>query len=103
MFVNIAGGLSVSEPAADLGVVAAIASSLRNRPVRSGTAVFGEIGLGGEVRGTTQAGLRVKEASQLGFTTCVVPKSNCPVSVDKGACELVGVGSIEEALEALLG
>ena len=103
VFVNIAGGLSVNEPAADLGIVAAIASSLRNRPVREGTAVFGEVGLGGEVRGITQAELRVKEASQLGFTTCLVPKSNCPVSVDSGACELVGVGSVEEALEALIG
>ena len=97
------GGLSVNEPAADLGIVAAIASSLRNRPVREGTAVFGEVGLGGEVRGITQAELRVKEASQLGFTTCLVPKNNCPGSVDSGACELVGVGSVEEALEALIG
>ena len=76
VFVNIAGGLTVNEPAADLGVVAAVASSLRNRPVRSGTAVFGEVGLAGEVRGTTQAALRIKEASQLGFTRCVMPASN---------------------------
>jgi DNA repair protein RadA/Sms len=103
VFVNIAGGLAVSEPAADLGVVAAIASSLRNQPIREGTAVFGEIGLGGEVRGTTQAGLRIKEASQLGFSRCVVPKSNCEVSVEGSACELIGVGSVEEALEALMG
>ena len=103
VFVNIAGGLSVNEPAADLGVVAAIASSLRNQPVREGTAMFGEIGLGGEVRGTTHAGLRVKEASQLGFARCVLPKSNCPVSADADACELVGVRTVEEALEALIG
>ena len=102
VFVNIAGGLTVSEPAADLGVVAAVASSLRNRPVRAETAVFGEVGLAGEVRGTPQAGLRVKEASQLGFSRCVMPASAAVVSTDAG-CELVGVSTVEEALEELIG
>ena len=102
VFVNIAGGLTVSEPAADLGVVAAVASSLRNRPVRAETAVFGEVGLAGEVRGTPQAGLRVKEASQLGFSRCVLPASATVVSTDAG-CELVGVSTVEEALEELIG
>ena len=102
VFVNIAGGLTVSEPAADLGVVAAVASSLRNRPVRAETAVFGEVGLAGEVRGTPQAGLRVKEASQLGFSRCVLPASAAIVSTDAG-CELVGVSTVEEALEELIG
>ena len=77
VFLNMAGGLTVNEPAADLGVVAAVASSLRNRPVRSGTAVFGEVGLAGEVRGTTRASLRLREAAQLGFTRCVMPAGNC--------------------------
>ena len=62
VFVNVAGGLTVNEPAADLGILAAVASSLRNRPVRSDTAMFGEVGLAGEVRGTPQAALRIKEA-----------------------------------------
>ena len=101
VFVNIAGGLTVSEPAADLGVVAAVASSLRNRPVRAETAVFGEVGLAGEVRGTPQAGLRVKEASQLGFSRCVMPATSNVRSTDT-ACELVGVSTVEEALEALI-
>ena len=102
VFLNIAGGLTVNEPAADLGVVAAVASSLRNRSVRSGTVVFGEVGLAGEIRGTTQAGLRVKEASQLGFTRCVMPRSNC-TDDQSAACEQVGVTTIEEALEELIG
>lgn len=103
VFVNIAGGLSVGEPAADLGVVAAVASSLRNRPIRPSTAMFGEVGLAGEVRGTTQAALRVKEASQLGFTKCVIPHSNCPASAETHDVELVGVRTVEEALEELIG
>ena len=77
VFVNVAGGMAVDEPAADLGIVAAVASSVRNRPIKPGTAVFGEVGLAGEVRGTSQAALRVREAAQMGFTRCVVPDGNC--------------------------
>jgi DNA repair protein RadA/Sms len=105
VFVNIAGGLQVSEPAADLSVAAAIASSLRNRPVAPATAVFGEIGLAGEVRGTTQASLRVREAAQLGFRRCVLPRANVDPAdralADAG-CELIGVGALGEALDVLL-
>ena len=101
VFVNIAGGLTVNEPAADLGVVAAVASSLRNKPVRPTTAVFGEVGLAGEVRSTPQAGLRVKEACQLGFSRCVMPASSSIPNPDP-ACELVGVSTVEEALEELI-
>ena len=111
VFVNVAGGLEVNEPAADLGVVAAVASSLRNRGVRPGTAIFGEVGLGGEVRGTTQADLRVREAAQLGFRRCVLPEANAVAAAEAAAsgadgatdagCKLVGVGSVEAALEAL--
>ena len=101
VFLNLAGGLVVNEPAADLGVVAAVASSLRNRAVRPGTAVFGEVGLAGEVRGTTRAGLRLREAAQLGFTRCVMPESNCAAAGGE-ACEQVGVSTVEGALEALI-
>ena len=73
VFVNVAGGMTVDEPAADLAVVAALASSVRNRPVRGSTALFGEVGLAGEVRGATQAALRVREAAQLGFTRVILP------------------------------
>ena len=76
VFVNVAGGFTVDERAADLGIVAAVVSSVRNRPVRAGTAVFGEVGLAGEVRATGQALLRVREAAQMGFTRCVVPAGN---------------------------
>src|SRR6187551_289244 len=76
VFVNVAGGMRLDEPAADLSVAAAVASSLRNRPVAPATAVFGEIGLAGEVRGITQAALRVREAAQLGFSRCIMPRAN---------------------------
>jgi DNA repair protein RadA/Sms len=105
VFVNIAGGMTIDEPAADLSVAAAIASSLRNRPVRPATAVFGELGLAGEVRGAAQAPLRIREAAQLGFTRCVVPRANLDGADRPGAdggLELVGVSTLGEALDALI-
>jgi DNA repair protein RadA/Sms len=105
VFVNIAGGMTVDEPAADLGVLAAIASSVRNRVVPTTTAVFGEVGLAGEVRAVTQAMLRVREAAQMGFAKCVVPQASLDAadrSETAGGCELVGVRTVQEALETLL-
>jgi len=102
VFVNVAGGIAVDEPAADLGVVAAVASSVRNRPVKASTAVFGEIGLAGEVRGVSQAALRVREAAQMGFTRCVVAHGNCAPEDTPDACEIVAVRNVSEALDALI-
>jgi DNA repair protein RadA/Sms len=102
VFVNVAGGMTVDEPASDLGVLAAIASSVRNRVIVPTTAVFGEVGLAGEVRGITQAALRVREASQMGFLRCVMPEANIDAGEAAGPCELVGVRTVGEALDALL-
>jgi DNA repair protein RadA/Sms len=101
VFVNVAGGLSVDEPAVDLGLIAAVGSSARNRPVMAHTAVFGEVGLAGEVRGITQAARRVREAVQMGFSRCILPRGNLDAP-DTGAdgCELVGVSNLDEALDA---
>jgi DNA repair protein RadA/Sms len=76
VFVNVAGGMTVDEPASDLAVLAAIASSVRNRVIPATTAMFGEVGLAGEIRGVTQAALRVREAAQMGFRRCVMPQAN---------------------------
>ena len=100
VFVSVAGGLEVDEPAADLGVAAAVASSFRNRPVPPHTVLFGEVGLGGEVRGAGQAGLRVREAAQMGFTRCLLPARNVPDDAPPGI-RLTGVHTLEEALERL--
>lgn len=102
VFVNVAGGIAVDEPAADLGVVAAVASSVRNRPIKASTAVFGEIGLAGEVRGVSQAALRVREAAQMGFSRCVVAQGNCAAEDAPEACEIVSVRNVSEALDALI-
>ena len=102
VFINVAGGMTVDEPAADLAVVAAVASSLRNRPIRPGTAVFGEIGLAGEIRGTSQASLRLREAAQMGFTRVVVPDGNVSRDEAPPGCEIVPVKHVGEALDELL-
>jgi DNA repair protein RadA/Sms len=102
VFVNVAGGMFVDEPASDLGIIAAIASSIRNRPIPATTATFGEVGLAGEVRGITQAGLRVREAVQMGFTRCLMPETNIDpadrIAADS-RCELVGLRTVAEALD----
>jgi DNA repair protein RadA/Sms len=104
VFVNVAGGMTVDEPASDLGVLAAIASSVRNRVIPATTAMFGEVGLAGEIRGIAQAPLRVKEAAQMGFRRCVLPEANIDPSDRQlaGSCELVPVRTVGEALDALL-
>ncbi|HEX7999314.1 MAG TPA: DNA repair protein RadA [Pyrinomonadaceae bacterium] len=101
VFVNIAGGLEVDEPAADLGVVASIASSFKNVPIDEHTAVFGEVGLTGEVRGALQAQARAREAQTLGFKKVVMPASNTTGLERLLGLRVVGVRSVEEALNEL--
>jgi DNA repair protein RadA/Sms len=102
VFINVAGGMTVDEPAADLAIVGAVASSLRNRPVQPRTAVFGEVGLAGEVRGTPQAALRLREAAQMGFTRIIVPEGNLALDEAPAGCEIVPVKHVGEAIDALL-
>src|SRR4026209_203167 len=101
VFVNIAGGLEVDEPAADLGVVTAIVSSFKNMTVDPHTAVFGEVGLTGEVRGAMQASVRAPEAQALGFKKIVMPASNVVGLERLLGVRVVGVKSVDEALEEL--
>jgi DNA repair protein RadA/Sms len=99
VFVNAAGGVRLDETAADLGVVAAIASSLTDTPLRQDTLVFGEVGLVGEVRAVSHPNVRLREAARHGFTRVVAPRST-NAEVPAGI-ELVGVRSVREALEQL--
>lgn len=98
-YVNIAGGLRITEPAIDLGIVMAIVSSFKNRPIDDKLLAFGEIGLSGEVRAVSMAENRVAEAKKLGFTTCIVPK-NCLEACKKvKGINIVGVSSVQDAME----
>ena len=101
IFVNVVGGLRISEPAVDLAIAVAIASSFRERVVPRDVAFIGEIGLGGELRAVGQIERRLREAAELGFTRCVVPRTGRrQVRVD--GIETVPCRSVVEALQTVL-
>ncbi len=97
-YVNIAGGMKISEPAIDLAIVLAIVSSFRNKPLAADMVAFGEVGLGGEVRAVSQAAARVAEAKKLGFAKCIVPAANLDAAKEIKGIELLAVKNISDAL-----
>jgi DNA repair protein RadA/Sms len=103
VFVNVAGGVRIEEPAVDLGIAASIASSIRDVPTDSQSVAVGEIGLGGEIRTISQIDKRVLEAKKLGFKRIVVPKNNLRGLKTDGEIKVVGVETVNQALEELLG
>ena len=98
-YVNIAGGLRITEPAIDLGIVMAVVSSFKNRPSDDKLIAFGDIGLSGEVRAVSMAENRVAEAKKLGFTTCIVPMSCLEACKKIKDIKVVGVSSVQDAME----
>ena len=99
VFINIVGGLKIVEPAADLGIIAAIVSSFREMPIDSKTFLFGEVGLSGEVRAVAQAEVRLKEASRIGFKNAIIPKGNAERLKNNFGLTVTGVKNVEEAIE----
>ena len=97
-YVNIAGGIRMNEPAADLGIVMAIASSYKNKPIAEDTIVFGEVGLSGEVRAVSMPEQRVAEAKKLGFKTCIVPSVTLKSIGKVDGIEVIGVSSVNQAM-----
>ncbi len=102
VYVNVVGGMHIDEPAIDLGIVAAVTSSLREVPVEPGLLVLGEVGLGGEVRGISQAELRIREAAKMGFKRCLLPERNLAKLEAIEGMELVGINEVGEALDVVL-
>ena len=101
VYINIAGGMSLTEPAADLALCAAVASSFRNRPTSSNWAVMGEVGLAGEVRAVAQAERRVAECMRLGFDHVLLPKSNLKNLRIPDGMQVTGVETVSQAIGAL--
>jgi DNA repair protein RadA/Sms len=101
IYLNVAGGLVIEEPATDLGVILAAVSCLKNRPVPPGMVTFGEVGLSGEIRSVSQALARVKEAASLGFETIILPRGNITLleKEDLPGVRLVGVQNIKDAID----
>lgn len=104
IFVNVAGGIKVEDPAADLAVVVAIASAFNEKLVVADTIVLGEVGLAGEIRSISQASLRINEAERLGFMRCVIPRNNFKNLAPRqsGRIELVPVSTVKETLDIAL-
>jgi DNA repair protein RadA/Sms len=98
IFINIAGGLQIDEPSADLAILMAVTSSFRNTPIPSDLVIFGEVGLAGEIRGVSDSENRVKEANKLGFKRIVLPASNSSAFKKNNDVRLIGVNSLEEAI-----
>jgi len=101
IFINVAGGIRIDEPAIDLGILATIASSFLNKPIQRNTVVFGEVGLSGEVRGVSQAETRMKEAVKMGFSRAILSKKSSKAMKTNPGIELIGISSIQDLLEVL--
>jgi len=103
VFVNVAGGVRIDEPAADLGMAVAIVSSLRDLPADSQAVVIGEVGLGGEIRRIHQLDRRVAEATKLGFKRIIVPSQSLSVPGIGAGVDIIEVGTVEQAIQAVMG
>ncbi|MCF8111802.1 MAG: DNA repair protein RadA [Desulfobacteraceae bacterium] len=101
IFMNVAGGVKISEPAVDLGIIAAVASSFIDRPVPEGMLLLGEVGLTGEVRGISHLMQRIAEVEKMGFTRCVVPKNSLKQAGSPDNIELIGIRRLAEVMEIL--
>jgi DNA repair protein RadA/Sms len=101
-YVNVVGGIKLNEPATDLGIIAAIASSFRDKEIDEGTVIIGEVGLAGEVRAVNFMEKRVNEAAKLGFKRCIVPQNNIKRLDDKPGIKVVGVSNVNEMLDIVL-
>ncbi|MDQ5987661.1 MAG: DNA repair protein RadA [Syntrophus sp. SKADARSKE-3] len=103
IFLNVAGGVKVTEPAIDLGIISSLASSFLDRPVAADTVVFGEVGLAGEVRGISHMETRIKEAARMGFKQCIIPKTNTVKTSEvlDAKMKTVRIRSLKELLEHL--
>ena len=101
IFVNVAGGMRVDEPAADLGIVTAMISSFLNKAVDPGIVIFGEVGLAGEIRGVIQPETRIKEAEKMGFTKCILSRSNLEGCRTSHNIKMYGINSVSDLMDIL--
>ena len=101
-YVNVAGGMRITEPALDLAILTAILSSYRNRPLSDKTILFGEVGLTGEIRAVNMAEQRVLEAAKMGFDLCIMPQANKEHMKTQGGIKQIGVRNIQEVMDLLM-
>ena len=100
-YVNIAGGIKMNEPAMDLGIVLAIISSYKEKPIDERTICFGEVGLSGEIRAVSMAEQRVQEARKLGFEVCILPEVSKAAMQEMTSIKLIGIKNVKDAIDYL--
>ena len=101
VYINLVGGIKVNEPALDLGIILAAASSFKNLSIKEDVAVIGEVGLTGEVRSVSMIDKRIKEAEKMGYKTCIIPESNKKLLKEKYKLDIIGVKNILDAMKYL--
>jgi len=101
VYLNVVGGIKISEPSIDLGIVLAAASSYKNMPIAKDIIVIGEVGLTGEIRAVNLVEKRIKEAEKLGFKTCIIPENNKKLLKEKYKLDIIGVKNINDAMKAV--
>ena len=101
VYINLVGGIKVNEPALDLGIILAAASSYKNISIKEDVVVIGEVGLTGEVRSINMIEKRIKEAEKLGYKTCIIPESNKKLLKEKFKLDIIGVKNIIDAMKYL--
>ena len=101
VYLNIVGGIKINEPALDLGIVLAVASSYKNISIPLETIAIGEVGLTGEVRSVNMIEKRIKEAEKLGFKKCIIPENNKKLLKESYKLDIIGVKNINEAMKAI--
>ena len=101
IYLNVVGGMKVSEPATDLGIVLSIASSFKNISIKEDVVAIGEVGLTGEVRAVNMIDKRIKEAEKMGYKTCIIPESNKKLLKEKYKLDIIGAKNIIDAMKYL--
>ena len=101
VYINVVGGIKLNEPAIDLGVLMAAASSYKNIPIPKGTVAIGEVGLTGEIRSVNLIEKRIKEAEKLGFKTCIIPESNKKLLKESFKLDIIGVNDIVDVMKKM--
>jgi DNA repair protein RadA/Sms len=101
LFMNVAGGVKVDEPAIDIAIISAVASSFLDKSIQDGSIVLGEVGLTGEVRAINHVETRIAETKKMGFTKCLIPQSNLKRITETKGIELIGIKTVSEAMEML--
>jgi len=101
VYLNVVGGIKINEPSLDLGIIMAVASSFKNKPIAKDIVAIGEVGLTGEIRTVSNIEKRIKEAEKLGFKKCIIPENNKKLLKEKYKLDIIGVKNIGEVMKIM--